>query len=483
MKKVEAFIRHEAFEPIRMELLELGFPSLSIIGGQGLRAPEGHHRALPRRRADELPAAEGQDRVRGRRRATCRRSSTRSSSTPAPARSATARCSSCRSRRRTGSAPASPARRRCRPTRTPRPQAVGGVGRSARWPRRGEPDPSPPPPPLVERLRAVHLQMVDAVLGGDGLGRVAELAADAGGRAGGDRRPAARRRRRCPPAATGRPRRAAPLRRRPRARPPGAGAAGRRRPRCRSPRATRRSAPCCCSATAEPRAGRARVPAPRRGRLPDRGRGRGGARGGRAEPARLVPGGAARAADDLEPDEVVRRAARLGCDLVARRGRAVRRAVHRPAAPRRGDDRRRVPGRARAAHGAAAAPRVYALLPAPAATTRRRRRWPPRAGSPRGCSATAPSACRRFYADPAELGRAIQEAELVLDVLRRSDVADRRGHRHRHLPAAVPRARLAPRGGALVLRGHGRADRRATTTSTRPTSSARSRPTSSATAT
>src|SRR5215216_6434496 len=34
---------------------------------------------------------------------------------------------------------------------------------------------------LVERLRAVHLEMVDAVLGGDGLGRVAQLAADAAG--------------------------------------------------------------------------------------------------------------------------------------------------------------------------------------------------------------------------------------------------------------------------------------------------------------
>ena len=32
-------------------------------------------------------------------------------------------------------------------------------------------------PSLVERLRAIHLRMVDAVLGGDGLGRVAELAA------------------------------------------------------------------------------------------------------------------------------------------------------------------------------------------------------------------------------------------------------------------------------------------------------------------
>ena len=35
MKKVEAFIRHEAFEPIRMELLQLGFPSLSITEVKG----------------------------------------------------------------------------------------------------------------------------------------------------------------------------------------------------------------------------------------------------------------------------------------------------------------------------------------------------------------------------------------------------------------------------------------------------------------
>jgi nitrogen regulatory protein P-II 1 len=35
MKKVEAFIRHEAFEPIRMELLNLGFPSLSISEVKG----------------------------------------------------------------------------------------------------------------------------------------------------------------------------------------------------------------------------------------------------------------------------------------------------------------------------------------------------------------------------------------------------------------------------------------------------------------
>ena len=35
MKKIEAYIRHEAFEPIRMELLELGFPSLTISEVKG----------------------------------------------------------------------------------------------------------------------------------------------------------------------------------------------------------------------------------------------------------------------------------------------------------------------------------------------------------------------------------------------------------------------------------------------------------------
>ena len=35
MKKIEAYIRHEAFEPIRMELLSLGFPSLSISEVKG----------------------------------------------------------------------------------------------------------------------------------------------------------------------------------------------------------------------------------------------------------------------------------------------------------------------------------------------------------------------------------------------------------------------------------------------------------------
>ena len=35
MKKIEAFIRHEAFEPIRAELVERGFPSITISEVKG----------------------------------------------------------------------------------------------------------------------------------------------------------------------------------------------------------------------------------------------------------------------------------------------------------------------------------------------------------------------------------------------------------------------------------------------------------------
>lgn len=35
MKKVEAYIRHEAFEPIRTELVEKGFPSVTIAEVKG----------------------------------------------------------------------------------------------------------------------------------------------------------------------------------------------------------------------------------------------------------------------------------------------------------------------------------------------------------------------------------------------------------------------------------------------------------------
>ncbi len=35
MKKIEAFIRHQAFEPIREELLRMGFPSLTVSEVKG----------------------------------------------------------------------------------------------------------------------------------------------------------------------------------------------------------------------------------------------------------------------------------------------------------------------------------------------------------------------------------------------------------------------------------------------------------------
>ena len=256
-----------------------------------------------------------------------------------------------------------------------------------------------------------------------------------------------------------RPGRAAPLRRRAGAQPRGRGAARASWPRCRSPRATSSSARCCCSARPSRRPdaleflhvaavacltevaveeARLEVEQNLRGSFLEELRGR----------------------DDLEADEVLRRAARLGCDLS--RGAVALCAELSSDRPRHvvatiaGEH----PG-ALAQHmdGGGGSGRVYALLPAvggaDAAATltaarrlaarlqrhgtvgrvvvlRRRRRSRPRDPGGR-------AGARR----PAPLGR-----------------PDRRGHRHRHLPAAVPRARVAPRGGALVLRGHGRAARR-----------------------
>jgi nitrogen regulatory protein PII len=51
MKKIEAFIRHEAFEPIRRELLDRGFPSISIAEYKG----SGRQRGITERyRGSEL---------------------------------------------------------------------------------------------------------------------------------------------------------------------------------------------------------------------------------------------------------------------------------------------------------------------------------------------------------------------------------------------------------------------------------------------
>jgi sugar diacid utilization regulator len=59
-----------------------------------------------------------------------------------------------------------------------RPEAQGS---SARRTGGGAVDSAPPPASLMGRLRDVHLKMVDAVLAGDGLQQVAELAAEAAG--------------------------------------------------------------------------------------------------------------------------------------------------------------------------------------------------------------------------------------------------------------------------------------------------------------
>ena len=63
MKKIEAYIRHEAFEPIRMELLTLGFPSLSISEVKG----SGRQKGITER----YRGAEGSPEDQKRQRQTC----------------------------------------------------------------------------------------------------------------------------------------------------------------------------------------------------------------------------------------------------------------------------------------------------------------------------------------------------------------------------------------------------------------------------
>jgi sugar diacid utilization regulator len=298
-------------------------------------------------------------------------------------------------------------------------------------------------PSLVERLRAVHLEMVDAVLGGDGLGRVAELAAEAARgpvaivvprlgaavvSAGGPSDLGALRRYvadrvagapvstaalRSPPAngsSAGSSRRGAPV--------PGGIAAeipissgdeviggvlllGAGAPPAEALEFLHLAAVASLTEVAVEEA-KEEVEQNLRGSFLEELRAR---------------------AEELEPAEVVRRAARLGCDLS--RGAVVL------CAELTTDRPRHVVATIAGEHPGALAQhmempggagRVYALLPA--------------AGDAGAADATLAAGRRlaarlqrhgtvglsSFYADPAELGRAIQEAELVLDVLRRSDV-------------------------------------------------------------
>jgi DNA-binding PucR family transcriptional regulator len=123
-----------------------------------------------------------------------------------------------------------------------------------------------------------------------------------------------------------------------------------------------------------------------------------------------------RGRDDLEVDDVLRRAARLGCDLS--------RGAVALCAELSSDRPRHVVATIAGEHPGALAQhmegsgRVYALLPGADATSTlaAARRL---AGRLQRHGTVGVSS---FYAEVGDLGRAIQEAELVLDVLRRSDV-------------------------------------------------------------
>ena len=268
---------------------------------------------------------------------------------------------------------------------------------AARAMRRGGPAAAPS---LVERLREVHLQMLDAVLSGDGLARVATLAADAAGA----------------PVAIIVPRLGQ------RVASPGAEAG-----LVAVPDGVTAEVPI---ASGDERIGNVLMlggtPAPETveflhlaavAALTEV-----AVEEAREEVEENVRGSfleELRAGGELEGAEVVRRAGRLGCDL--RRGAVALCAeltVDRPrhvAATISGEW-----AGALAQHaGDGPAARVYAVLPArggddaPEATLAAARTL---AGRLQRLGVVGLSS---FYADPAELGRAIQEAELVLDVLRR----------------------------------------------------------------
>jgi sugar diacid utilization regulator len=275
---------------------------------------------------------------------------------------------------------------------------------------------------LVERLRAVHLEMVDAVLAGDGLARVAQLAADAGGGAVAIVVPrlgaAACSRGVLPDLAALRRYAGERLRDRPAQVPPGVLAevpiaAGDEPIGCVlmlgepgapvSPEATEFLHLAAVASLTEFAVEEAKDEVEQN------------LRGSFLEELRAK-------AAELDADEVRRRAARLGCD-VARGAVAL-------CAQLTSDRPRHVVATIAGEHPGALAqhmelpgdvPRVYALLPAgedaaPDATLAAARRLAARLQRHGTVGVSS------FYSDPAELGRAIQEAELVLDVLRRSEV-------------------------------------------------------------
>ena len=269
---------------------------------------------------------------------------------------------------------------------------------------------------IVERLRAVHLEMVDAVLGGDGLDRVAALAADAAGAPVAIVIPRLGAAVAAPAAgeedlATLRRYVADRVKDRPAQVPPTVGAEvpimsgddivgavlmliGPTQPGADAHDFLHLAAVASLTEVAVEEA-KEEVEQNLRGSF--------------LEDLRSRP--------DLEPREVVRRAGRLGCDLS--RGAVVL------CAELTTDRPRHVVATIAEDHPGALAQhmdgRVYALLPAvggddaPERTLERARRLAERLRQHGTVGLSS------FYADPAEFGRAIQEAELVLDVLRQSD--------------------------------------------------------------
>jgi sugar diacid utilization regulator len=280
----------------------------------------------------------------------------------------------------------------------------------------GRPEISPPAATsLVERLRAVHLQMLDAVLTGDGLAAVADLAADA---AGG-------------PVAVVVPRLGVAV-----ASPGGEEALGAVR-RYVGEHGRGRVAPVPPDVVAEvpiasgdERIGGVVLLAPGRpepeaveflhlaavAALTEvaveeaREEVEENVRGSFLEELRERP-------DGLDPADIVRRAGRLGCDLTG--GAVVLCAELSSERPRHvvALIASEYPGALAQHVEGGPAGRVYALLPGSdqvAAVAAARTL----AGRLQRHGVVALSS---FYGDPAELGRAIQEAELVLEVLQRGD--------------------------------------------------------------
>jgi hypothetical protein len=281
--------------------------------------------------------------------------------------------------------------------------------------------PSPPSETLPQRLRGVHVRMVEAVLGGGGLGEVAELAAEAAGA----------------PVAVIVPRLDAAFTS-PGAR--GADVAALRRyvgERCRGrpvtvPPGVAAEAPIqsggevvggvlLLEGAAEPEAGEflqiaalaALTEVAIESRPP-----------GRAEVERTVRDSFFEELRSRRPpagDEVLRRGASMGCDL--RRGAVALCAELNTERPRH------VAARLSGEHPGvlahcleAAGGRLYALVPATGDEKAA-------AETPAAAQAVADDLRRHgqvgvssFYGEPGELGRALSEAELVLDVLRRGEV-------------------------------------------------------------